>query len=284
MSSPNKDRDALLAKVAEYLAVKPWCSAEHAVASICDAIRYTWCIPIDVYAEGAAEVIEKTRQQDYPLIRLANFWTRADFKGITAVWYAPQDQLFEQQFHIAESIHARDFTFPMYDRFRDPRTSPEERQEIRALVREVYAAVPVPPGATDVRPGPFYPPGAEDALREATPLTSAVPQVTWYAVTELFGVHPHAVLRRTVAANGERDEAFARDSRTGRMRWQPTTMIYSAERGDLAHWFAAIDEDTATLITGHLDAAYGTGQASGTEQRPPGGAPISRRPAGRRRA
>ena len=264
MSSPNKDRDALLAKVAEYLAVKPWWSPERAVASVCDAIRYTWGIPQSTRTPRLAGIIEKTRQTGLPAVRLANFWNRANFKGITAVWCAPQDQLFEQQFHIAESLRARDFTFPMYDRFRDPRTCPEERQQIRALVREVYAAVPVPPGATDVRPGPFYPPGAEDALREASPLTSAVPKVIWYAVTELFGVHPHAVLRRTVAANGEHDEAFARDSRTGRMRWQPTTMIYSAERGDLAHWFAAIDEDTATLITGHLDAAYGTGQANGT--------------------
>jgi len=163
-----------------------------------------------------------------------------------------------------ESIHARDFTFPMYDRFRDPRTSPEERREIRALVREVYAAVPVPPRATEVRPGPCYPPGGEHALLAATPLTSAIPQVTWYAVTELFGVHSHAVVRRTVTANGERDEAFARDNRKGRMRWQPTSMIYSAERGDLTHWFAAIDEDPATLITRQLGAAYGTGQASGT--------------------
>ena len=101
MSSPNKDRDALLAKVAEYLAVKPWCSPERAVASVCDAIRYTWCIPIDAYAEAVPGIIEETRQQDYPLVRLANFWTRANFRGITAVWCAPQDQLFEQQFHIA---------------------------------------------------------------------------------------------------------------------------------------------------------------------------------------
>ena len=42
-------------------------------------------------------------------------------------------------------------------------------------------------------------------------------------------------------------------------------MIYSAERGDLAHWFAAIDEDTATLITGQLDAAYGTGRPTGRD-------------------
>ena len=62
-----------------------------------------------------------------------------------------------------------------------------------------------------------------------------------------------------VAAGGEHDEAFARDSRTGQMRWRPTSVIYSAERGDLAHWFTAIDERTASLITGHLGVRYGTG-------------------------
>jgi hypothetical protein len=83
--------------------------------------------------------------------------------------------------------------------------------------------------------------------------------VSWYAVTELRGDQFRAVARRTVAAGGEHDEAFARDSRTGQMRWRPTSVIYSAERGDLAHWFTAIDERTASLITGHLGVRYGTG-------------------------
>lgn len=258
MSSPNKERSALLDKVAEYLAVKPWLTPEEAVASVCDAIRYTWVFPASSYADGVREVVGKVRDQGNMLDRLANYWPRADFKGITSVWRSPHGQLFEQQFHVAESLHARDLTFQMYDRLRQPGTCPEERQEIRVLVREVMSYVPVPPGATGVLPHPPYPPGAEWALPRPSPLASPSPQVTWYAVTELLNDQLRAVLRRTVTPAGEYDEAFARDGRTGELRWQPTSMIYSAERGDLAHWFTLIGEDTAAVITEHLRARYGT--------------------------
>jgi hypothetical protein len=259
VSSPNKDRSAILNKVGEYLAIKPWCTPQQAVASVCDAIRYTWGFPVGDYSGGVAEVIEKTKDEGYLLDRLANFWPRPDFKGITSVWRTPEGQFFEQQFHIAESCHARDFTFQMYDRFRQPGVSTEERQEIRALIREIMAAVPVPPGAEGILPHPLPPPGADEALPAPPPLTCPAAQVSWYAVTELRGGQFRAVARRTVAAGGEHDEAFARDSRTGQMRWRPTSVIYSAERGDLAHWFTIIDEGTASLITGHLRVSYGTG-------------------------
>jgi hypothetical protein len=113
VTSPQKDRDVLIAKVTEYLIVKPWLTPDEAVATVCDAIRYSWVIPAGEYTAGVHELIQQIRDQDFRLERLASFWGGPDFKGTTSVWRSADGQLFEQQFHVAESRHARDFTFRM---------------------------------------------------------------------------------------------------------------------------------------------------------------------------
>jgi hypothetical protein len=251
VTSPLKDRDALLAKVTEYLAVKPWLTPDQAVAGVCDAIRYSWVIPADEYAAGVHELIQKLRDQGFGLERLATFWGGPDFKGITSVWRSADGKLFEQQFHVPESRHARDFTFRMYDRMRQPGAGPGYRTEIRALIREVMAAVPVPPGAAAIAP---FPPGPGPMRPEPGPqptATSPTPNVRWYAATDLLAGPADrplcAILRRTVDEYGEHDEAFGRYG-PGPLRWGRTSVLYSAERGDLAHWFSEVSEDDAAVI------------------------------------
>lgn len=270
MTSPLKDRDALIAKVTEYRAVKPWLTPGEAVAGVCDAIRYGWVIPAGEYTAGVHELIQKLRDQSFRLERLANFWGGPDFKGITSVWRSADGKLFEQQFHIPESRHARDFTFRMYDRMRQPGTSPGYRTEIRALIREVMAAVPVPPGAAAMAP---FPPGSGPMLPEpdfqpGSRPTAALPtpHVRWYAATDLLAGpadrSPRAILRRTVTGYGEHDEAFGRYG-PGRLRWGPTSLLYSAERGDLAHWFSAVSEDDAATIAEQIRRTCGVRPRSG---------------------
>jgi hypothetical protein len=91
VTSPLKDRDALIAKVTEYRAVKPWLTPGQAVAGVCDAIRYSWVIPAGEYTAGVHELIQKLRDQDFRLERLANFWGGPDFRGITSVWRSAGD-------------------------------------------------------------------------------------------------------------------------------------------------------------------------------------------------
>ena len=60
------------------------------------------------------------------------------------------------------------------------------------------------------------------------------------------------MLRRIISADGERDQAFCRDNRTGEFGWNTTSLLYSAERGDLAHQFTPISEDEAAQIAARL--------------------------------
>ncbi len=246
MTSPLKDPGAFKAKACEYMEAKPWLTPQRAVATICDGIRYTWGFPMADYTPGISEIVAKTQENGHHLERLANFWLSPDFKGVTSVWRTTEGQLFEQQFHIAESLHARDFTFQMYERMRHPHAYDQERAEIRALVREVMAAVPIPPGALGI-------PAQAVSLPAPTPI--ALPQIMRYVFTDLTDMSSRGLVRRTVTDMGEHDEAFCR--RLDGMRWQPTSLLYSAERGDLAHRFTAVDEATAGDITARLTRAYG---------------------------
>jgi hypothetical protein len=141
---------------------------------------------------------------------------------------------------------------------RQPGTSPGYRTEIRALIREVMAAVPVPPGANAI---PGFPPGSGSAAPEPEPAAApATANVRWYAATDLLAGPgdrpPCAILRRTVTEDGERDEAFGQYG-PGQIRWGPTSLLYSAERGDLAHWFGAVSEDDAATIIEQLRRTCG---------------------------
>ena len=72
-------------------------------------------------------------------------------------------------------------------------------------------------------------------------------KVTYYAVVNDLSSRerPSGVFRRTYTEDGGRsDEAFTR-----RLRWEFSTSLISAERGDLQNEFIEITEDEANQIT-----------------------------------
>ena len=71
-------------------------------------------------------------------------------------------------------------------------------------------------------------------------------KVTYYAVVNDLSSRerPAGVFRRTYTEDGGRsDEAFTRN-----LRWEYSTSLVSAERGDLANEFIEITEDEANQI------------------------------------
>jgi hypothetical protein len=55
------------------------------------------------------------------------------------------------QFHTPESYHAKqEVTHKAYERARNPLTSRNELEELKAFQREVSSWIPVPKGATDI--------------------------------------------------------------------------------------------------------------------------------------
>jgi hypothetical protein len=76
-------------------------------------------------------------------------------------------------------------------------------------------------------------------------------KVTYYAIISEFSSreNPGGVLRRVEDDEGERDEAFTRD-----LRWEHTSLLYSAERGNLDNKFVEISEEEAERIVARIRA------------------------------
>ena len=78
--------------------------------------------------------------------------------------------------------------------------------------------------------------------------------VTYYAVVNDLSSRdqPSGVFRRTYTEDGGKsDEAFTR-----KLRWEYSTSLISAERGDLANEFIEITEDEANHLTEELRARW----------------------------
>jgi len=74
-------------------------------------------------------------------------------------------------------------------------------------------------------------------------------KITYYAIIDQFSSRerPAGVLRRVESDDGEVDEAFSRN-----LEWEFSSLLYSAERGDLANDFVPIGEEEAERIVARI--------------------------------
>lgn len=85
-------------------------------------------------------------------------------------------------------------------------------------------------------------------------------KVTYYAIVNALSSRecPKGVFRRTYTGDGGRsDEAFTR-----KLRWEYSTSLISAERGDLQNEFVEIAEEEANQIVERIRTEV-TGAGSG---------------------
>ena len=205
-----KARDRVEAKVIEEMRVKGR-TAEEARAAITDKIRYTFVYPSDSYRAGVRADIERLWAAGCVEIELRDFREAPVRLGVVSVWREPESgDLVEVQFHTRLSYSARERSFPLYARLREPGTSDAERADLLALQRASYWCGPAP--VPSPRPG------------------ATAERVIYYAIIDArtSSDEPAGVLRRIVHGGGQRDEAFGHD-----LAWRHTFLLYSAERGCL---------------------------------------------------
>ncbi len=77
-------------------------------------------------------------------------------------------------------------------------------------------------------------------------------QVKYYAVVDDTSsrAQPSGVVRRVRHSGGQRDEAFGRD-----LGWSRTSLLYSAERGNLDNKFIEISAEEAERIVARIRAS-----------------------------
>jgi hypothetical protein len=144
-----KSPDSLKRKVATSLKEHPGQSAEAALATLSDAVRYTLQWRDDEYTDGVTTAAQVLSAWGNDSTKWSNTWGRAQgYKGLNTGWRAPRSgQLFEVQFHTPASKWAQEATHKLYEEQRLPGTSPERKKELQEQQNTLFAAVPVPAGA-----------------------------------------------------------------------------------------------------------------------------------------
>ena len=81
--------------------------------------------------------------------------------------------------------------------------------------------------------------------------------ITYYAIIDEFSSRdrPGGVLRRVKNDEGQVDEAFSRN-----LRWEFSSLLYAAERGDTMFDFVPITEEEATRIMERIRALADPGE------------------------
>jgi hypothetical protein len=128
---------------------------DQAIGLVKDAIRYTFCYPEALYANGVDADCERLQDAGFQLVDRENSWTAEQYKGINSRWREPESgQLFEVQFHTPPSLNAKEETHWAYEKLRVGVPTPAEQRDLEDFQKQITARIPVPPGGTDI---PDYP-------------------------------------------------------------------------------------------------------------------------------
>jgi hypothetical protein len=145
-----KGKDRLTEKVSEAMQFKGL-SAGDAFAEVKDAIRYTFVYPEERYAAGILADCHRLTDAGFERYDRRNSWSEGEYKGVNSRWREPASgQIFEVQFHTQASFEVKQETHWAYEKLRTGSATDSERDELRAYQRQVSAAIPVPPGVSEI--------------------------------------------------------------------------------------------------------------------------------------
>ncbi|WP_327090962.1 hypothetical protein OIE66_10140 [Nonomuraea sp. NBC_01738] len=146
-----KGEDRVKEKVAARLDAMPDERPEAAAGLVPDALRYTYQFSTRDYVDGYHAVCRNFEDRGFEMDSSWNSWGQEEYKGINTRWRTQEGQLFEVQFHTPESFEAKQATHGAYERLRNPLTSDEQIDELKAFQREISGLVPIPDGVGDVQ-------------------------------------------------------------------------------------------------------------------------------------
>jgi hypothetical protein len=146
-----KGRERVIEKATEYMREMPGFTPTQALAMVPDPVRYTFRYENHDYCAGIRLDVDRLKSSGFEMIKLKNYWTDREYNGINTQWRdTGTGQRFEVQFHTTISFEAKQLTHGAYERLRAGAISDEEELELEQFQSEVTAAIPSPPGATDI--------------------------------------------------------------------------------------------------------------------------------------
>jgi hypothetical protein len=146
-----KGQDRLIEKVTVVLKEQSDLKPSDALASVKDAIRYTFQYTEQHYTEGVRADIGRLKAEGCQLADLRNSWGSEEYKGINSRWRVPENgQPFEVQFHTQVSFEAKQLTHQAYERIRSTSTTKAEQDVLVDFQRRVNVYVPEPQRAREI--------------------------------------------------------------------------------------------------------------------------------------
>ncbi len=148
-----KSADRFSRKLADRIALQPDTPPGELADRIHDGVRYAFIFENMYYTVGIWQLADLLRRSGYELMVRKPMWHSEVCKGVTSQWRDPDSGArFEVQFHTPESWAARQRAQDWYRQLTDPATTPADRRRLDELHREAAAAVPIPPGALQMKP------------------------------------------------------------------------------------------------------------------------------------
>jgi hypothetical protein len=117
-----------------------------------DTLRYTLLFSPDNYAINYKSVLNYLTEKGYETHKLWNAWkvkeNRNDpgYRGINATIISSQNQVFELQFHTAESFRLKTDAHGLYEEKRNPKTGMKRKAEISKIMQELASEIIRPKG------------------------------------------------------------------------------------------------------------------------------------------
>ncbi len=134
-----------------------------------DSIRYLLVLndsPSGHTDRAIQEILEIMQGMGHRIDMVKNYWPRGDdYSGVNCVLSAPNDTLWELQFHTDESLLAKSKVHPIYEVYRLPDTSIEMKSELYNEMAQVWEVVPIPEGI--LTPGSLHP--REEVIQKPPP-------------------------------------------------------------------------------------------------------------------
>ncbi|MFI8993776.1 hypothetical protein [Streptomyces sp. NPDC053542] len=160
-----KGEDSLKRKLATDMLEDIGVDHGRVLGDIKDSIRYTMEVPANNYTHGVQQAIHDLQAKGFENVTFKNTWDSAGYKGINSTWRDPvSGQVFELQFHTADSFAAKMDGHALYEKERLPGVTPDELAAIKAEQSDLFGKVPVPHDAGAIRLGGHGPDDLASAL------------------------------------------------------------------------------------------------------------------------
>jgi hypothetical protein len=145
------DVDVFRARFADMLRRHPDRSPDLLATRVPGALSYAFVFGVDHYADGILLVQDSLQAQGFELQARKNSWSSATNRCVYTMWHDPLSELpFEVQFHTNASLEVQYLARTSANLINDSRIAPDEAASLRSDLASTWAALPSPPGNTEI--------------------------------------------------------------------------------------------------------------------------------------